>query len=457
MDLKAWAEAQKAVIGSLLIDPDYSAGEVFQRAQASHFGDQALRHLFEAARDLWDQNKAIDPVTVVHAAGGGEYAELVRNCMLATPTAANVGAWLDICRDSAQLNAMQSEALAIINAEKPGDAQQAYERMGALLQDTEDIEDLSLTELIRDYLDRMQDRRPVDYLDWGIEQLNSSLWVSPGQFVIIAADSSVGKTALALQFAYHIASTGKRVGFFSLETPKESLEDRLMAEHQVAGIPMPLTKRKKLTATELQRAGEAGMRSDSVPLRIIRKADSLERIRARSLQRKFDVIFIDYVQLIDAPGTERWNVVTGISMGLHRMAQQLGITVVGLSQITPAAKGVKTPTKDDLRESRQLKQDADAILILSPSTDEGDTANTRVLEIAKNKDGRLARMKLNFEPEHMTFIYAPPSVSAMRSEGQAIKNRKPTRAPVSGTDTVPKTKPGQLVDLGDGDGGDLPF
>ena len=456
MVLKAWAEAQQAVIGSLLIDPDYVAGEVFQRARPAFFDDQALRHLFEAARTLWDAGTPIDPVTVVHAAGG-EYAELVRSCMLSTPTASNVGAWLDICRDSAQLNAMQSEALAIINAEKPADAQQAYERMGALLQDVEDGEDLSITELIGDYLDRMQDKRPVKYLDWGITQLNDRLWVSPGQFIILAADSSVGKTAIALQFAYHMAKTGHRVGFFSLETPKESLEDRLMAEHQVAGIPLPLTKQKRLNEEDYRRAGEAGIRSNEVCLRILRKYDSLERIRAKTLQRRFDVIFIDYVQLIDAPGTERWDVVTRISMGLHRMAQQLGITVVGLSQITPAAKGVKTPTKDDLRESRQLKQDADAILILSPSTDEADPPNTRVLEIAKNKDGQLGRTKLSFDAEHMTFFYATPTVGAMRSEGQAIKNRKPTRAPVSGTDTVPKTKPGQRVDLGDGDGGDLPF
>ena len=116
----------------------------------------------------------------------------------------------------------------------------------------------------------------------------------------------------------------------------------------------------------------------------------LQAIRARTLMRKFDVIFIDYVQLIDAPGQERWDIVTGISMSLHRMAQQLGVTVVGLSQITPAQKGGKqAPTKDDLRESRQLKQDADFILLLYPDTDEEAPPNTRILEIAKNKDGRL--------------------------------------------------------------------
>ena len=140
--------------------------------------------------------------------------------------------------------------------------------------------------------------------------------------------------------------------------------------------------------------------------------------------RKFEVIFVDYVQLIDAPGQERWDIVTGISMSLHRMAQQLGVTVVGLSQITPAQKGGKqAPTKDDLRESRQLKQDADVIMILSPSTEEGDPPNTRILDVAKNKDGQCGSVKLRFEPQHMTFTELI-TISGMRAEGQAIKNQR---------------------------------
>ena len=467
MDLKAWTEAQQAVIGSLLLAPEIAAGEVFQTAKSAHFGDPALRHVFEAARKVWTENRPIDPVTVL-AEAGGDYRELIRKAMEMTPTAVNVSGWLDVCASNARVAAMQKEALAIINAADEAEAAAAWERMGLSLQETDDGEDLSVTELIGDYLDRMTDKRPVSYLRWGIEKLDEVLWVSPGQFGVIAADSSVGKTALALQFAWHIASTGKRVGFFSLETPKENLEDRLLAEKQVAGIPLPMTKRKQLTDEEFRRAGEAGARSDRVPLRILRNYDSLERIRAKTVQRKFDVVFIDYVQLIDAPGTERWDIVTRVSMGLHRMAQQLGVTVIGLSQVTPAAKGQTRPTKDDLRESRQLKQDADFILILYPDPEEDAPPNSRILEIAKNKDGRLGRLPLNFEPEHMSFHYRL-TVGEMRSIGNAIRNQKaPARADKpkeSAADTVEqmdllpkKMKPGTLIELPDnGEDGELPF
>ena len=446
MDLTAWKRAQESVIGALLIDPDYSAGLIFQSAKASHFGETELRHVFEAARELWNENRQLDAVTILDRAGS-EYEQLLRDCMINTPTARNLPAWLEICQDSARLTAMQAEALAIVNADRAGDAAAAWERMGTMLQDADQGEDLSLGELIGDYCDRMQDKRPVRYLNWGIESLDRDLYVSGGQFGVIAADSSVGKTALALQFAYHMAADGHRVGFFSLETPKENLEDRLLAQYQVAGIPLPSTKRKKLTEEDLRAAGEAGMRSDQIYLRILRNYETLERIRAKTIQRRFDVIFIDYVQLIDAPGRERWDIVTNISMGLHRMAQQLGITVIGLSQITPAVKGQKAPTKDDLRESRQLKQDADFILLLYPDTEEEAPPNARVLEIAKNKDGRCARLRMDFEPEHMTFKYHAKTMPEIWSEGRAVKAAQRAKNP----------KAGEFVELPPGKGDDLPF
>ena len=446
MDLTAWKRAQESVIGALLIDPEYSAGLIFQSAKPSHFGETELRHVFEAARELWNENRQLDAVTILDRAGS-EYEQLLRDCMINTPTARNLPAWLEICQDSARLTAMQAEALAIVNADRAGDAAAAWERMGTMLQDADQGEDLSLGELIGDYCDRMQDKRPVRYLNWGIESLDRDLYVSGGQFGVIAADSSVGKTALALQFAYHMAADGHRVGFFSLETPKENLEDRLLAQYQVAGIPLPSTKRKKLTDEDLRAAGEAGMRSDQIYLRILRNYETLERIRAKTIQRRFDVIFIDYVQLIDAPGRERWDIVTNISMGLHRMAQQLGITVIGLSQITPAVKGQKAPTKDDLRESRQLKQDADFILLLYPDTEEGVPPTARVLEIAKNKDGRCARLRMDFEPEHMTFKYHAKTMPELWSEGRAVKNLQ----------KVKKPKAGEFVELPPGKGDDLPF
>ena len=426
--LSSWEQAQYSVIGSLLREPDEWAG-----------------------------GTPVDPVTL-GAKAGKEYSQTIVDCVDLTPTAVNCGAYLKILQEQARLSAMQVEALSISTAETVEDATESYEKIGKLLAATEDIEDYSLTEMIGMYLDRMNDPTPPDYLHFGMDRLDSALAVTPGMFLIIGADSSTGKTALALQFAVHIAKAGKRVGFFSLETPQEPLQNRILSQHQLAGIPVPSSQQKKLTDEDYTRAAQAGILSQDIPLRVIRKANTLEKIRARTLQRRFDVVFIDYVQLIDVQGKERFDVVTRISMGLHRMAQELGIVIVGLSQVTPPEKGKKVKlTVDDLRESRQLKQDADIVLLMTKATGKDDPPEARILEVAKNKDGRRPKLRLNFDPTHMTFT---PLITMddIRSDGRLVRQQQEMqRKAQEKTDPVPAdVKPGEMAELSE-ELEDIPF
>ena len=246
--------------------------------------------------------------------------------------------------------------------------------------------------------------------------------------------------------------------FFSLETPQEPLQNRILSQHQLAGIPVPSSQQKKLTDEDYARAAQAGILSQDIPLRVIRKANTLEKIRARTLQRRFDVIFIDYVQLIDAQGKERFDVVTKISMGLHRMAQELGVVIVGLSQVTPPEKGKKVKiTVDDLRESRQLKQDADIVLLMTRATGKDDPPEARILEVAKNKDGRRPKLRLNFDPTHMTFT---PLITMddIRSDGRVVRQQQEMhRKAQEKPDPVPAdVKPGEMAELSE-ELEDIPF
>ena len=448
-ELSNWQLAQRTVIGSLMISPDEVSGLVFQSAIPAMFGDPAMRHVFEAARDLFNDGRPIDPMTVV-ARAGNEYYDLVANSMEMTPTAANVGAYLATLRDEAKLAALQTEAMTILNAKNVADAMTGYERMGKMLGDTETDDGMSLSEMISAYIDRMNDPKPVDYLRFGIDLLDRSLAISPGTFIIIGADSSAGKTALALQFAVHIAKTGKRVGFFSLETPEAPLQNRLMAEMQLAGIPMPNSQHKKLSDDDMRRAMEAGIRSSEIPVRFFRKDDTMEKIRAKTIRHRLEVIFIDYVQLINCPGEERWQVVTKISMGLHRMAQELGVTIVGLSQITPE-KGRKdrSVTVDDLRESRQLKQDAEVVLLLNRGGEEDDE-NLRILDVGKNKDGWRPSIKLKFDAEYMTFSpYV--DMDTIRSDGRTARQQQEVQRKAKEKeepDPIPKDlAPGEFAEV----------
>ena len=431
MVLTAWEEAQRAVIGSLLIDPEHIAGMIFTTAKPEHFGNAAYLHIFKAARGLWQDRRAIDPVTV-RAAVGNEYGEMLADAMRATPTAANIDAYLDVLRKEARLRSLQKAAELILTANTEEEAAAIWDRMSRAMLGAERVRRRSFTECVNAYLDRMNDSEPPDYLSFGIAAIDKRLHVGKGKFVILAADSSAGKTAFALQCAYSFASTGKKVGFFSLETDSDTLTDRLMAETGVAGIALPRSKAKALTRADYKNALGVGEKSTGMALDLIDRVSTLDEIRMTTVACGYDVIVVDYLQIIDAPGDKRWDIVTGISIYLHRMAQTLGVTILALSQITPPDKNSNRElTMDDLRESRQLKHDADVILLLTPDP---IIQYGRRLTVAKDKDGRRnLRFLLQFDAQHMTFTYA-------KRTGQ-----KPNDEQVS------------FSELADGEGGDLPF
>ena len=100
--MTAWEEAQRAVIGSLLIDPEHVAGLIFATARRELFGHAGYRHVFDAAAGIWADRRPVDPVTIA-AASGDEYVGLLRDAMELTPTAANVDIYLGILRKEARL------------------------------------------------------------------------------------------------------------------------------------------------------------------------------------------------------------------------------------------------------------------------------------------------------------------------------------------------------------------
>lgn len=421
MDL-TFPVAEEAVIGSLLIDPDGVLPPLLQALRAEDFSDATLRHLFEAARDLFLAKKPVDAVTIGAAAGAPEeYTKVAAAIMRRTPSAAEAMEYAAIVRDQARLRDMRALAFEIINAQNAEDAAEALRQAEGLLADRQSAKTKTYAEMTDEFFARMNDKTPTDYLDWGFPQLNEKVSISQGRFVVLAAESSVGKTALALQLALGIARKGKRVGFFSLETSAPDAMDRIMA--QTADVALPAIKHRRLGEGDWKSLAAEAQRSYQLPFELVEAAgSSAEDVRAVTLARRYQVIFIDYVQLLSAPGDNPAQQVRTISMELHRMSQQLGVTVIGLSQVTPPPKDAKGRrpelSKENLRESHQLIHDAEAILIMDLS-DLSNYQSNRILKVDKNKDGPCCRMLLRFDAKHMRFEYQPVE----DSETQAARER----------------------------------
>lgn len=398
----AYREAQTAVLGSLLIDPEPVAGIVMDALRPTDFSGE-YRAVFEAARALWLERQPIDAVTVTHRAGAA-YAKHVRGWMEQTPTAANVRSYVEIVREEAALVRLQSAALAVARSGSMAEAREALREMEPAMVERPELRAVSVTEMVAEFVARADDKKPPDFLRWGIRALDEKLTAEKGDFILLGADSSVGKTALALQFAWAMAAAGKRVGFFSLETSLKKLADRLIAQR--ARVELEAIKRRTLTEEDYHDIVSFGGALKGIPLECVEAGGcGVSDVRAVTVSRRYEVIFIDYVQLLRTTSRKaRWEEVSDLSMALHSMAQELGVAVIALSQLTTEKtdKARRAPTKDDLRESRQLKQDADLILLMSLSNPE-DPGSMRWLKADKNKDGPPVNVCLRFDPRHMDF------------------------------------------------------
>lgn len=425
---------QASVIGSMLID-ERCCGDVFQHTTPEMFSDATLRHIYEACRKVWFERRQIDPVIVLNECGSDSYAATVADCMRITPTAANALEYCKLLSDCLRLQTFREAAYDLLGAMDAEAAGEIWNRLGRQLMSGKKKSIYSYRQLLDDFFDRLNDPAPPDYIDWGFEPLNKVMTVKAGHFVVIGAESSTGKTALAFQLARHFAEAGKKVGFFSLETPKEDAEDRLLAN--AGGVSLYAIKYKRVQDAEMKRLTQHAERTYDVSFDLIEAAGyTLEDIEEDTVANGYDTVFVDYVQMVnalkDAGDVSRQ--VRTVSLGLHIMSMRLGCTVIALSQVTPPPRDNYGKRRYlsmwDLRESKQLVQDAQAIMMLD-LTDPDDRRSPRVMIVDKNKDGECGRMFLEFDAPRMRFTYLPgyedPNVAAARERNEKMDRNRAAR------------------------------
>ena len=444
-------DAQVAIVGSMLID-SRCIGPVLNLVSEDDFSIQSLRDIFHCIHSLFDNSSPVDAV-IVNKRLGGEYTETIADCMKATPTAANAEEYCRLLKDESDLDRLKAMAEHILSARSADEAREIYTNSLMLAAKGNRWRRMEIRDALNALLDRLADPAPPKFIRWGLPVLDNNLQVKSnhGKFIVIGAESSVGKTAFALQLAFAMAATGRRVGFYSLETDEETAFDRVFVQR--AKIKLRELQRKNVADQEYKRLTEFGdslYKKPEIHMEIIECAGATSaEIRTDILINRFDAVFVDYVQLMHEKGEQRSTIVTNISMELHTIAQELGVILVGLSQLTPP-QGVKYDPyrlnrKEDLRESKQLINDGDVIMIMSRTNQEDP--NFRELVIDKNKDGPTGTVEMDFHPEYMSF---EPHV---HSKSEQYRNVLKASA------AAKKEQKGQVTfeNMGDDEGGELPF
>lgn len=398
-------DAENAVIGSLLIDESI-APQLLSSVAAADFGNDENRKIFQAARLLLREGSPVDPITI-RGKLGVEIEQRLIQLMEVTPTSANWREYVAAMKDQAAMSRIRDIARDLTAATTMEDCRSSVAALGELMATGSRVDAWTLREALQRFQAAQVAERKREYVSFGLSILDEGTYIEPGDVVVIGGEPSSGKTALALQLAYHMAQRW-RVGFFSLETGNAKLTDRLVAN--AMGIDFNVIKRQAL---DEQAWEDVAVRGDDFSQRqltfVPASGMSTAQIQAESRARDFQVIFIDYVQLIESEGDPRATqaqAVAGISRALHTFAQNSGTLVVELAQLSrPPQKQWREPDMHDLKESGQLEQDADAIFMIYRPRPGGDYDDnkTRILKIAKQKEGRLGKWPLAFDGAHQRF------------------------------------------------------
>lgn len=193
--------------------------------------------------------------------------------------------------------------------------------------------------------------------------------VLPGELLILAARPSVGKSALALNWGWSVACSGKAVPFFSLEMGKEQLVERLIAN---AGNIDLGAFRQGLNAWQKAEAGKTMLTMRGRPLEVIEQArmtvgEVRRRVRNMQRRREIGLVVVDYLQLVtpDDGRVPREQQVAAMSRGFKQLAKELGVPVLLLAQLSRKGEDAnREPILSDLRESGAIEQDADIVIFL---------------------------------------------------------------------------------------------
>lgn len=392
-------DIQTVFIGGLTLCKRDVATEVMVEVDDSDFETKELQEAFNAIKGYWELRGYVDVVDLRET--HKNVADLIVECSKACEAECVVlsrermGEWAKRIKENAALRRFQSLAVESASALTTyEDLSEIYQQMGEAMSLKAEEEDAwTYEDVLNDYVLHM-DEKPV-YIKTGLERLDEALHISPGDFIIIGGRPSAGKTALSLQIAASMAKQNYTVYYFSLETSKRKLGARLMANQIYC--PLDTVKNKAVSLNEID--GQA--KNMKMPLYIRSAAGkNVAWMKAQALRKKAQVIFVDYLQLIHETGTkDRYAAITAISIALHELAQTTGIVVVALAQLNrnPSKPGA-TPTNSDLRESGQIEQDADAIILLS-----GDNPDKYLFRLSKNKEGEIGDLPITFNKQIQRF------------------------------------------------------
>ena len=425
------AQAEQAVIGSMLIDPR-CIPEVLDKLKADEFYLKSNRDIYETVYAMFAYGQTIDPVTVLDQMKvRGVYEEkldsYMAEVMRMTPTSANVLEYAAIVRDRALLRRLGETADEInkMVGEGSGEADallEAAERKIYALRQGRNVGGLlPISGIVQNVFDNLSEAaasgNKIPGIPTGLADLDRMiLGLNKAELILVAARPGMGKTSIALNMALHAAvNEGKTIAIFSLEMSREQLVSRLLSK--AALIPSQNLLTGQLTPQQWRNITDAAQTLSATDIRIDDNPSlTVSEMNAQCRRiPKLDLVIIDYLQLMQSAGSghswsneSRTQAVSDISRMMKIMAKELNVPVICLSQLSRAneSRQDKRPMLSDLRESGAIEQDADVVIGLYRDgyyNKECENPNLAEAIILKNRKGSTGTVELTWLPEYTSF------------------------------------------------------
>lgn len=425
-------EAEMAVLGAILVS-NSAWSQAAETLKPEHFADALHRKLYEALGRLIERGQTVSAFTLktyaeadedLKAAGGPSY---LAKLMASSVHALDVPKMARVVRDChVRRGLIDALTEALPAAYDEAQEQTPAEQIEAVERRLYDLAEgtveggfrsfkAALTEAVKSAETAHSKPGAMTGLSTGLRDLDDLLGgLNRSDLIILAGRPSMGKSALVSNIGFSAAASGAVVGFFSLEMSSEQLATRIVSEQ--AGVAGERVRRGQLNSAEMDRVIEAAAKLQALEFYLDDTAAMTVqgiRTRARRLKRQhgLDLVIVDYLQLIDAERRRsegnRVQEVSEITRGLKRLAKELDVPVIALSQLSRNVenRSDKRPVLADLRESGSIEQDADVVIFIYreeyyrrlAGQDYSDVAGQAELPVAKNRHGPTGAPKVHFD------------------------------------------------------------
>lgn len=422
--------AEQSVIGSMIMDKEaiIVAAEIIIKED---FYDQRYGVLFDAMIELHNEGNPTDLITLQNKLSEMDVPsnisslEFIRDLVASVPTSANVRYYANIVKEKSVLRQMIKVTEGIANEcyldKSPTDEilDRTEKEVFDILQKRNTGEVVSIKDVVIESLESIEaaarNKGTVTGVPTGFYDLDyKTAGLQSSDLILIAARPSMGKTALVLNIAEHVAiKENIPTVIFSLEMSKDQLVKRIMAMHSKINSQSlrtgDLTDDEWVELVETARIiGNSNLVIDDTAG--ISVSELRSKCRKLKLENNLGLVIIDYLQLMTGSkrAESRQQEISEISRSLKALAREIDAPVIALSQLSRAVeqRPDKRPMLSDLRESGAIEQDADVVMFIYRDDyynhDSEDKGISEII-IGKQRNGPTGTVKLAWLPEYTKF------------------------------------------------------